>query len=127
MLVPSLPWPVQARRDSSRGLGSQIAKTQAASSPTWEAPVSSRLCLLCPSGQCLEPRPQERGHFGRQSQWPSLTCPPGLPAWSCVPGPSVFIASICAVLWARWPCPSAPERATIPSRPSLDPARTTVG
>jgi len=36
--------------------------------------VSSRLWLLCPSGQCLEPTAPKRA-LGRQSQWPSLTCP----------------------------------------------------
>lgn len=90
--------------------------------------MSSQLCLPCPSGQCPEPMaPTESPWWTKPAAEPYLFHL-GLPAWNRVPGLSVFIASICAVLWAGWPAASAPRLgATIPGRPSLDPARTTVG
>lgn len=92
--------------------------------------MSSCLCLLCPSGQHPDPDPTAPTDSPR---WTKPAAEPylshlGPPAWSGVPGLSVFIASICAVLWARWPATSAPRLgATIPGRPSPDPARTPVG
>lgn len=92
--------------------------------------MSSCLCLLCPSGQHPDPEPTAPTDSPR---WTKPAAEPylshlGPPAWSGMPGLSVFIASICAVLWARWPATSAPRLgATIPGRPSPDPARTPVG
>lgn len=130
-LASLLPLPQPGPWGQLQGLGeSQIAKTQVTSSPIWEAGSPHASALSVPAGntQTQSPRPQQRA-LGRQSQWPSLTPSHlGLPAWSGIPGLSVFIASTCAVLWARWPAASAPRLgATIPGRPSLDPARTTVG
>lgn len=129
VLVPSLPWPGQACGGQLQGLGkTQIAKTQ-----KWPPVPSGRLGVLTPLpslSQWAVPRAHgpKREPSADKASGRALLVPPGLQAWSRVPGPSVFIASICAVLWARWPAASAPRLgATIPSRPSLDPARTTVG
>lgn len=122
VLVPSLPWPGQACGDSSRGLGkAKLPKFKSGLQCHLGGWVSSRLCLLCPSGQCLQPTaPRESPRQTKPVAEPYLSllaCRPGV----MCPGLSVFIASICAVLWARWPAASAPRLgATIPSRPSLD-------
>lgn len=56
VLVPRLPWPGQACGDSSRGLGkAKLPKFKSGLQGHLGGWVSSRLCLLCPSGQCLQP------------------------------------------------------------------------
>ena len=83
--------------------------------------VSSRLWLLCPSGQCLEPTAPKRA-LGRQSQWPSLTCP----SWPAGLG---SCALACQYLLPPYVLSSGPAGLPplppglvppIPSRPSLD-------
>jgi len=101
--------------------------SKAASRATWEAGCRHASAFFVPVGSAYSPRPQERA-LGRQSQWPSLTCP-SWPAGleSCAWPASIYCLHMCRPL-GPLVCPSAPGLgATIPSRPSLDPARTTVG
>ena len=83
--------------------------------------VPSRLWLLCPSGQCLEPTAPKRA-LGRQSRWPSLTCP----SWPAGLG---SCALACQYLLPPYVLSSGPAGLPplppglvppIPSRPSLD-------
>lgn len=83
VLVPSLPWPVQARGDSSRGLGkAKLPKLKSGLQSHLGGSVSSRLCLLCPSGQCLEPTaPRESPRQTKPVAEPYLSllaCRPGV-------------------------------------------------
>ena len=103
------------------GLGkAKLPRLKAASFPSGRLGVLTPLASL---SQWAVPRahsPQESSRQTKPGAEPYLSllaCQPGV----MCPGLSVFIASICAVLWARWPAASAPRLgATIPSRPSLD-------
>lgn len=125
LLLPGLPGPGQSPspwpglRGRLQGLGKAKCQTLSGLQSHLGGWVSSHLCLLCPGGQCLEPTaPRESPQQTKPVAKPYLSRL-GLPAWSHVPGLSVFIASICAVLWAHWPAASAPRLgATIPSRPT---------
>lgn len=122
------PLPRPGLRGRLQGLGeSQIAKTEVASVPIWEARCPHASAFFVPVGGARARGPSRQPSPDRASGRALRVCPgpvgPGVCAW-----PSVFIASIRAVLWAPWPAASAPRLgATIPGRPSLDPARTTVG
>lgn len=80
----------------------------------------------CPSGQCLSPRPQESpaDKASGQPYLSLLACRPGVVCLACQ---YLLPPYVLRVLWARWPalCPRAWCHHL--SRPSLDPARTTVG
>ena len=132
--APHLPGPgqppflSQGFGDGSRGLGKPNCQNSSGLQSHLGGWVTSRLCLLCPSGQCLEPPDPPESPRRIQPAAEPYSSHLGLPAWSRVPGLSVFIASVCAVLWARRPAASVPRLgATVPSRPSPDPDRTTVG
>lgn len=130
--LPAPPSPSQGCGDSSRGLEkAKLPKLQSPPVPSARLGVLTPR-LVCHLSQRATPRPS--AHGPPQSLWQTKPVVEpylahlGLPAWSGMPGLSVFIASTCAVLWAHWPATSAPRLgATFPGRPSPDPARTTVG
>ena len=133
VLLPSLPGPGRPPFPGQRcgtapgARESQIAKTPVASTPIWEAgcPPASAF-----SGPWAVPGAQAPA----EGPWPTEPVAKpylshlGLPASSRLPGLSVFLASIRAVLWAHWPAALPPGLVPpSPARPFLDPARTTVG
>ncbi|EPY89089.1 hypothetical protein CB1_000137001 [Camelus ferus] len=75
-------------------------------------------------GQCLEPPDPPESPQRIQPAAEPYSSYLGLPAWSRVPGLAVFIASVCAVLWARRPAASAPG--SVPPSPA-GPPRTQTG
>ena len=110
------------------GLGkAKLSRLKAASFP------SGRLGVLTPLAS-LSQWAVPRAHGPQESSWQTkpvaepylslLACRPGV----VCPGLSVFIASICAVLWACWPAASAPRLgATNPQQALPGPPRTTMG
>ena len=91
--------------------------SKAASRATWEAGCRHASAFFVPVGSAYSPRPQERA-LGRQSQWPSLTCP-SWPAGleSCAWPASIYCLHMCCPLGplACRLCPQAwchhPQRA----------------